>query len=162
MSQAAAPNTDTPLKTTTPAADPAVVYSETNENFTFTNAIYTEGTTYTTNINGTEISITTADDDGYDNSTTGIAAQFAQAINDAGISGDTATSNAAVVTLVDTITTANAYITSDNGTLETSIATTAVLRRQQLLLSQVPMTSWKWRHNFVRCPGTELFDYCRR
>ena len=125
LSQAAAPNIDTPLKTVGTAADPAIVYSETNENFTFTNAIYTEGTTYTTNINGTEISITTLDDDGYDNSTTGIAAQFAQAINDAGISGVTATSNAAVVTLVDTITTANAYITSDNGTLETSIATTA-------------------------------------
>ena len=125
LSQAAAPNIDTPLKTTGTAADPAIRYDETNEQYTFTNAIYAEGTTYTTNINGTEISITTADDDGYDNSTTGIAAQFAQAINDAGISGVTATSNAAVVTLVDTITTANAYITSDNGTLETSIATTA-------------------------------------
>ena len=125
LSQSVDPKIDAITKAVGTAADPAVVYSEANENYTFTNAIFEDGATYTTNINGTDISITASTDDGYDDSVTGIAAQFTQAINDAEITGVAATSALGVVTLVNTVEAANAAITSDNGTLETSIATSA-------------------------------------
>ena len=125
LSQATTPKLDEITKAVGTAADPSIVYDSANEDFTFTNAIYEDGATYESTINGTKVSITTSSDDGFDDSASGIASQFAQAINAAGIDGVTATAALGVVTLVPTITTSNALITSDSGTLETSLATSS-------------------------------------
>jgi flagellin len=124
LSQSTTPLVDAVTKAAGSAADPAIVYAAAAGTFSFTNAIYEDGATYGSTVNGTEVSITTSADDGFADSVTGIASQFAQAINSAGIEGMTATSALGVVTLVPTVTTSNAQITSDSGTLETSIATT--------------------------------------
>ena len=125
LSQSTIPQIDEITKPAGTAADPAIVFDSAGPDFTFTNAIYEDGATYQATINGTYVSITTSSDDGFDDSVDGIGVHFAQAINAAGITGMTATANAGVVTLVPTVTTSNALIVSDTGTLETSIATTS-------------------------------------
>jgi flagellin len=125
LSQSTTPLIDAVTKTVGSDADPAIVFAAGAGTFSFTNAIYEDGATYGSTINGIDVSITSSADDGFADSVTGLASQFAQAINSAGIEGMTATSAIGVVTLVPTVTTSNAQITSDSGTLETSIATTA-------------------------------------
>ncbi len=125
LSQSTTPVIDEITKASGTAADPDVTYDNANMTFTFTNAIFDDGVTYQTTINGTDVSITSSNADGFDDSADGLASQFAQAINAAGIDGMTATAASGVVTLVPTITASNALITSDAGTLETSIATTS-------------------------------------
>lgn len=125
LSQSTAPKIDEITKAVGTAADPAIAYASGAGTFTFSNAIYEDGATYSSTINGIDVSITTSSEDGFDDDVAGIAAQFAQAINSAEIDGMTATSAAGVVTLVPTITASYALIDSDTGTLETSIATTS-------------------------------------
>ena len=124
LSQATAPKIDEINKSTGTEADPRLEYSSSATTLTFTNAIYEEGAVYKSTINGTEVSITAVSDDGFADSVTGLASQFTQAINAAGINGMTATFSSGVVTLVPKIEISDALIVNDEGTAETSIAST--------------------------------------
>lgn len=121
LSQATSPRIDTISKTSAAStqADPRLEFTSPTT-LTFTNAIYEEGAVYKSTINGTEVSITAVDDDGFANSVTGLASQFTQAINAAGIDGMTATFAAGVVTLVPKIEISDALIVNDEGTAESS------------------------------------------
>ena len=124
LSQSTEPKIDSVTKAVGTAADPAIAFNGTSQ-FSFTNAIFADGTTYSATINGTEVSFTSSSDDGFDDDVNGLATQFAQAINNAGIEGIAAAAAAGgLVNLTSTITASNALIVSDTGTLETSIATT--------------------------------------
>ena len=125
ITQSETPVIDTLNKTTGTEADPRMEWDSAGSTFTFTNAIFNDGVSYSANINGHTISITSDKDDGFANSATGLGDKWEQAINDANIAGITAANVGGVVTLTKKAVTANASITHDNGTAETSIATTA-------------------------------------
>jgi flagellin len=125
LSQATTPKIDEINKSTGTEADPRLEYSSSAKTLTFTNAIYEEGAVYKSTINGTEVSITAVSDDGFADSVTGLASQFTQAINAAGIDGVTATFSSGVVTLVPEIEISDALIVNDEGVAETSLVSTS-------------------------------------
>jgi flagellin len=123
LSQAAVPTIDAINKTTGTEADPRLEYDSASSKFSFTNAVYDDGVTYSATINGTTVSITSSDEDGFDDSAEGLANQLSQAINAAGITGITASASSGEVTLTNDILTTSASFVTDTGNAETSIVT---------------------------------------
>ena len=122
LSQSTTPLIEAAEATPATEADATLSYDDTD---TLTiGGSFVDGKRYSAEIFGKEVSFVASSNDGFADTTEGLAEQLAQAINDAGIAGITAAKNsgASTVTLTAAAELANGLVTKDVGTADAEIA----------------------------------------
>ena len=125
LSQLEVPEIQSPEVTLKTAAEASLSYDDTNK--LTVGGSFVDGMTYSFDLFGKNISVTTSTTDGFEDTKAGVAAQIAQAINDAGIHGITAakTANENAVTITGKVTAENGVVNSGTEYLVTTIGAQA-------------------------------------
>ena len=112
LSQLEVPEIQSPEVTLKTAAEASLSYDDTNK--LTVGGSFVDGMTYSFDLFGKNISVTTSTTDGFEDTKAGVASQIAQAINDAGIHGITAakTANENAVTITGKVTAENGVVNS--------------------------------------------------
>ena len=125
LSQLEVPEIQSPEVTLKTAAEASLSYDDTNK--LTVGGSFVDGMTYSFDLFGKNISVTTSTTDGFEDTKAGVASQIAQAINDAGIHGITAakTANENAVTITGKVTAENGVVNSGTEFLVTTIGAQA-------------------------------------
>jgi flagellin len=93
---------------------------------------FAEGVTYSAKIQGQEVSITTSSSDGFEDTVTGLADQFEQALDDANIAGIEVSNSAGVLTLTGNPSVTDLSVAPDAATQDATL-TVATSTNDQVL-----------------------------